>query len=93
MQQLEAKKHLADALGAVERVVRFTSGTIGEALVRLRDRSAATLDGISDHRRIIRFRNIVVHGYDVLAHDTVWDIVQQQVRRLRAELATLLDRR
>lgn len=110
--RLEVKKHLADALSAVEKVLRFTAGktlddyredellraaverqfvTIGEALVRLRDRSTDTLARVSDHRRIIRFRNIVVHGYDVLAHETVWDILQQHVPVLHAELARLLE--
>ncbi|MBI5851412.1 MAG: DUF86 domain-containing protein [Planctomycetes bacterium] len=109
--QLEVKKHLSDALSAVERVERFAKGkslddyrtddllraaverqfvTIGEALVRLRDRSPATLSRITHHRRIIRFRNIVVHGYDVLAHETVWDILSQHVPVLRAELVGLL---
>lgn len=64
--------------------------TIGEGPVRLRDRSAETLAHISDHRRIIRFRNIVVHGYDVLAHETVWDILQQHVPVLHSELDRLL---
>lgn len=109
--QLEVQKHLADALAAVERVLRFMRGrtlddyrqddflraaverqfvTIGEALVRLRSCSAATLARISDHKRIVRFRNIVVHGYDVLAHETVWDIPQQNVPVLRGELVVLL---
>ncbi len=110
--QLEVKKHLADALTAIERALRFIAGktladytaddllraaverqfvTVGEALVRLRQRSPSILDRITDHRRIIRFRNIVVHGYDVLANETVWDIPRQHAPRLRLELQALLD--
>ncbi len=110
--QLEVRKHVSDALSAIERALRFTKGktlddyradellraaverqfvTIGEALVRLRDRSPATLTRITNHQRIIRFRNIVVHGYDVLAHETVWDILQQHIPLLRSELVRLLD--
>ncbi|MFY9344675.1 MAG: HepT-like ribonuclease domain-containing protein [Planctomycetota bacterium] len=64
--------------------------TIGEAMVRLRSQSLATFSRISDQRRIVRFRNIVVHGYDVLSHETVWDVVQQHVPILRTELRSLL---
>jgi uncharacterized protein with HEPN domain len=35
-----------------------------------------TIDRISEYRRIIAFRNVLIHGYDSLSHDVVWDIIQ-----------------
>ncbi len=43
---------------AVER--KFS--VIGEALVRLRDEFPEILKSISDHKKIIGFRNVLVHG-------------------------------
>ena len=38
-------------------------GVIGEALARLAKTDPAVAEQVADHRRIIAFRNILVHGY------------------------------
>ena len=60
---------------AVER--QFT--ILGEAFVRLRDVDDEWVDRIADARRIIGFRNVLVHGYDAIADDRVWDAIQTNV--------------
>jgi uncharacterized protein with HEPN domain len=47
--------------------------------------------GISENRRIIAFRNILVHGYADVADRLVWDIVQAKLPLLRREVADLLE--
>ena len=37
-------------------------GVIGEALVRLAKTEPSVAEQVADHRRIIAFRNILVHG-------------------------------
>lgn len=37
---------------------------IGEALIRIRRIESVILDQIREHRSIVSFRNILIHGYD-----------------------------
>ena len=71
---------------AVER--QFT--IVGEALVRLRNLDPDTAATISELSKIIAFRNIVVHGYDMIEHFTIWDIAQRKLPGLRAHVSRLL---
>ncbi|HEX6564495.1 MAG TPA: HepT-like ribonuclease domain-containing protein, partial [Chthoniobacterales bacterium] len=57
---------------AVERKFEI----IGEALVRLRQKDPETFLKISSGNQAIAFRNRLVHGYDVIDHETVWRTVQ-----------------
>jgi len=64
---------------------------IGEALNRLNRVDAATAEQISQARRIIGFRNILVHGYDVVENTVVWDIVEKNIPVLHTEILSLLE--
>ena len=63
---------------------------IGEALKRL-DRAhpevAAKINGLS---RIVAFRNYLVHGYDTVDHDVVWQITQDHLPKLLETCRSLL---
>ncbi len=63
---------------------------IGEALNRLNriDESAAAR--ISQRQRIIGFRNILIHGYDAVDEQVVWDVVQKDLPILRQEVEIML---
>ncbi len=71
---------------AVERQFEI----IGEALRRLANEDAATTALISEHARIIAFRNILVHGYADIDDRIVWDIVQAKLPTLLREVESLL---
>ena len=80
---------LADALlrSAVERQFEV----IGEAL-RLAIRHDATLVGtVTNSRRIIAFRNRLIHGYAAVLNDVVWGVVETDLPTLRAEVTRLLE--
>ena len=64
---------------------------IGEALNRLNRVDPATADQISQARRIIGFRNILVHGYDIVENTVVWDIVEKNIPVLHKEILSLLE--
>lgn len=71
---------------AVER--EFT--IIGEAMARLASADSATASRISGHRRIIAFRNVLVHGYTVVDNQIVWDVLQSDLPTLVTEVEALL---
>lgn len=77
-----------DALlrSAVERQFEI----IGEALNRVARLDPAVVARITDYRKIIAFRNILIHGYDAIDHQIVWDAVVHKVPILRREIADLL---
>ena len=49
---------------------------VGEALNRLTKIEPAIASGITDARQIVAFRNILVHGYDIVRNDVVWGILE-----------------
>ena len=71
---------------AVERRL----GIIGEALSRAAGLEPALLDRIPELRHIVGLRNRVIHGYDAVDDEIVWDIVQNKLPRLQARVAELL---
>lgn len=79
-----------DALlrSAVERQFEI----IGEALARLARLDETLASRISEYRRIIAFRNILIHGYADVDHHIVWDIIESKLPTLRREVTTLLER-
>lgn len=63
---------------------------IGEAIGRISRYDAETASRISEHRRIVAFRNRLVHGYDLLDDSLVWDTVKKDVPLLLSEVEELL---
>ena len=45
---------------------------------------------ISEHRNIIGFRHVLVHGYDSLRPETVWNVIEEKLPVLVPEVKTLL---
>ncbi len=71
---------------AVERKFEI----IGEALTRISKKDRAMAESISDFRQIISFRNVLIHGYDSIDDVIVWDISQQALNTLLAQVKQLL---
>jgi uncharacterized protein with HEPN domain len=71
---------------AVERELQI----IGEAMLQLDNAHPETAGKISQHRNIIGFRNILVHGYDSLDPDTVWNVIEVKLENLLKESRQLL---
>jgi uncharacterized protein with HEPN domain len=63
---------------------------IGEAMNRLAQHDPDTAAGISKHRQIIDFRNVLSHGYDLVNHRLVWSTIEEEVPVLLAEVEALL---
>ena len=55
-----------------------------------RDLRAHPYDIRDDSRRIINFRNILVHGYATVSDEVVWGVLEQNLPTLRQKVAALL---
>ena len=71
---------------AVERRL----GIIGEALSRAAVLEPALVDLIPELRQIVGLRNRVIHGYDAVDDEIVWDIVRNKLPGLQVRVAELL---
>ncbi len=65
---------------------------IGEALNQLAVRHPDVTKQISEHRKIIAFRNILIHGYAKVDNKIVWDVVYNKLPILRREVQALLNK-
>ena len=59
---------------------------IGEALARLRREHPALAGQIPDIRKIVGLRNVLAHGYDILEHEILWDIVVNKIPLLKRDI-------
>ncbi|MEE8432745.1 MAG: HepT-like ribonuclease domain-containing protein [Candidatus Desulfatibia sp.] len=64
---------------------------IGEALSRLSKMDPDILSKITGYRKIIDFRNVLIHGYDAVDEQLVWEAVQNKLPTLLQETKTLLN--
>jgi len=63
---------------------------IGEALNRIKRIDDELLLKISEAERIIAFRNVIAHGYDVVSDKVVWDVIRNKLPILHKECQDLL---
>jgi uncharacterized protein with HEPN domain len=75
----------------VKAAVERKFAIIGEALVRLREDYPELLDRIPDADKIIGFRNVLVHGYDIIEDATVWSAIENNLPALLKKVGILLN--
>ena len=63
---------------------------IGEALSRLEKLDPTLASQIVDCRKIIGFRNVLVHGYETIDDPIVWKTIQDDLPILQKQVETLL---
>jgi uncharacterized protein with HEPN domain len=71
---------------AVERQYEI----IGEALTKLRKQDPSLLTHISESEKIIGFRNVLAHAYDVIDDQISWSIIEEKLPILKKEIESLL---
>ncbi len=84
--RLEDYRSNAMLRAAVERQFEI----IGEALSRLVQLDKTFAARITEYRRIVAFRNILIHGYADVDDRLVWDVVETKLPLLRGEVEALL---
>ncbi len=70
---------------AVERKFEI----MGEALNRLHRDDPHLLHHIREHREIISFRNILVHGYDAIDDQIVWSVIETDLDTLIQDVESI----
>lgn len=72
---------------AVERLLEI----VGEALGAALREDPGLEERYPDFRRAVSLRNRIIHGYDDVDDQAIWDIVQINIPTLITQLASLLD--
>lgn len=85
-----SEQFLADT--QLRDAVQWNFLVIGEALSQLNKLDPATAGMISEWRRIIAFRNQLIHGYGVIKNEITWDVIEKKLPVLVAEVDALLGR-
>lgn len=78
------------ATGCSGRPWRGTSRFTGEAMGRLAWHDPDTAARIGEHEHIIAFRNVLIHGYDLVDDMLVWSTIHEKLPPLLAEVENLL---
>ena len=73
-----------------QRAVERNFEIIGEALNRIKNTDNELLEKISEHQRIIGFRNILIHGYDIVDEAIVWQAATNHLPILIGEVKEIL---
>ena len=64
---------------------------IGEAIVRAKITFPEVMEKIGSAQLIVGFRNRLVHGYETIRDETVWEAIQKSLPVLLADVSRLLD--
>jgi len=73
-----------------KRAVERDFEIIGEALNRIKHTDSELLREISEHERIIGFRNILIHGYDIVDEAIVWQAATNHLPILIRDVKQIL---
>lgn len=71
---------------AVERQFEI----VGEAINQMLRLYPSLAQKITNSKRIIGFRNVLIHGYASVSNEIVWGIVESYLPRLNLEILQLL---
>lgn len=72
---------------AVERQFEI----IGEAIGKLHKADSDLAEGIMDYRKMIAFRNVLIHGYATVDPIIVWGVVEGNLTALIKEVNSILE--
>ena len=63
---------------------------VGEAISRLSRVDSETAAKIDDYPQVIAFRNILIHGYDIIDRRIVWSVIHGNLPELHDQVCRLL---
>lgn len=71
-----------------KRAVERNLEIIGEAMNRILTQNPNI--SISNSRKIVAVRNIIIHGYDKVSDEVIWGIIINHIPTLKKEVESLL---
>lgn len=83
---LDDYRHDPMLRAAVERNFEI----VGEAINRLARLDADSAAQLGPYEQIIAFRNVLIHGYDIIEHTQVWRVINNDLPNLIANADRLL---
>ena len=63
---------------------------IGESAKRIADHDPQVAPRLGDYSNIIGFRNLLIHGYDVVSDQKVWKVIKNNLPSLLTRVSELL---
>ena len=81
--------YMADELlqSAVERQFEI----IGEAMSKLHKTDSGVAERITDYRKMIAFRNVLIHGYATIDPFIVWGVIESNLASLIEQVTAILE--
>ena len=76
--------------GEKQDAVERRLGIIGEALHRAQRHDPTLANRLPELREIVVMRNHIIHGYDAIDDNIIWDTVQNRLPTLEFRLTALL---
>ena len=62
---------------------------IGESMNRILDKEPDI--AISHGRKIVGLRNLIIHSYDKISNERIWEVVQRDLPMLKMEINALME--
>jgi uncharacterized protein with HEPN domain len=88
LEGISLETFLGDEL--LQSAIERQSEVIGEALKKALDLDQSLANHITDARRIIAFRNRLIHGYADVSPQIVWGIANGDIPTLLAEVREIM---
>lgn len=74
----------------VQAAVERCFSIIGEALAQMRRHYPSVMQQIEDSKKIIAFRNVLMHMYSTVDNDDVWSAVESKLPAFRDQVISLI---
>lgn len=74
----------------LRQAVERSFEVLGEAALRLSRHDPEIATRIDDYPQIIAFRNVLIHGYDLIDVGSVWQVIQDDLPKLEQQVTKLL---
>ena len=93
IQRFVVDKSEADYLASelLQSAVERQFEVIGEAMGKLHKVDPGVAESIADYKKMIAFRNVLIHGYATIDPLIVWGVIESNLENLVKQMTLILD--